>query len=171
MTRPRVHIREKSAGDVAGCLALVRAVHERDDYPRHLPDDAHGFLFPTYETDAWVAEHDGVVVGHVALHDAAVDPTLPAAQRATGLPSDRLAVLARLLVSPQHRGAGLGRELLQTATARARGRGQRAVLDVVQDAAAPVRLYEAQGWQRLEPLSLPIPGGASLDLWVYLAPL
>jgi len=166
-----VHIREKSASDVAGCLALVRAVHERDGYPRHLPEDTHGFLSPPYETDAWVAVDRDVIVGHVALHDAAVDPTLATAQRATGLPPDRLAVVARLLVGTQHRRAGLGRALLQAATARVRERGQRAVLDVVQGATAPVGLYEAQGWQRIEPLRLPLPSGAVLDLWVYLAPL
>ena len=110
------------------------------------------------------------MLGHVALHDAAADPTLPAAQRATGLAADRLAVVARLLVSPDARRRGLGRTLLCTATAAAHAHGLRPVLDVLQADSGPVRLYEATGWRRLEPLTLPIEGHPALLLWVYLGP-
>ena len=44
------------------------------------------------------------------------------------------------------------------------------VLDVHQSSAAPIRLYERAGWQRLEALALPIAGRAPLPLWVYLGP-
>jgi hypothetical protein len=44
------------------------------------------------------------------------------------------------------------------------------VLDVVQDAAVPIALYEATGWTSLEPLTLDFKDGTSLDLWVYLGP-
>jgi len=165
-----VLIREKAERDASACLALLLAVHDLDGYPRYLPEDAQGFVTPEYETDAWVAEQDGAVVGHVALHCASVDPTLRAAQRATGLPPERLAVVARLLVDPHFRRAGVGRALTATAIAHARRRSQRAVLDVVQDAAAPIALYEATGWTRLDPLRLEFEDSISLDLWVYLSP-
>jgi GNAT superfamily N-acetyltransferase len=167
---PAVIIRTRADSDLHACVALLLAVHVADAYPRHLPADVAGFLSPDHETDAWVAEACGEILGHVALHRAADDPTLAAAQRATGLAPSRLAVVARLLVSPGHRRQGVGQALLTTAMARACARGQRAVLDVVQDATAPVALYEATGWQRLEPLQLPLPGGVRLDLWVYLSP-
>lgn len=165
-----VLIRARSAADLEACVALLLAVHRSDGYPRHLPSDVGRFVSPDHETDAWVAVVRDEVVGHVALHRAADDPTLAAAQRATGLAPGRLAVVARLLVSPGHRRDGVGRALLDRAVARAGERGQRAVLDVVQDAAAPVALYEASGWERLEPLALHFPGDVRLDLWVYLAP-
>lgn len=44
------------------------------------------------------------------------------------------------------------------------------MLNIVQDAAAPIALYEATGWTRLEPLQLNFADGTSLDLWVYLGP-
>jgi hypothetical protein len=45
------------------------------------------------------------------------------------------------------------------------------VLDVVQDSAAPIALYEATGWTRLEePLRLALEDGRHLDLWFYVAP-
>ncbi len=165
-----VLIRARSGADLAACVSLLLEVHEADRYPRHLPSDVARFVVPEHETDAWVAEDRGRIVGHVALHRAADDPTLAAAQRATGLEPGRLAVVARLLVSPGRRRHGVGRALLDQAAACARERGQRAVLDVVQDAAAPVALYEASGWMRVEPLTLQLPGDVRLDLWVYLAP-
>ena len=165
-----MRIRPKADSDEPACLALLREVHRSDGYPRYLPDDSQRFITPPYESAAWVADDDGQVVGHVGLHHAAVDPTLMAAQRATGLEPDQLAVVARLLVAPRARRAGLGRALLETAATHARSKGQRAVLDVVQDAAAPIALYEATGWTRLEPLKLNFADGTSLDLWVYLGP-
>jgi len=48
--------------------------------------------------------------------------------------------------------------------------GQRAVLDVIRDAGAPIALYEAAGWIRVDALTLAVDDGTSLQLWVYLAP-
>ncbi len=117
-----------------------------------------------------MAECDGRVGGHVALHEAAVDPTLAAARRATGLPADRLAVVSRLFIAPDRRRAGLGRALLRYATSQAESRGQRAVLDVAQALTAPVAMYEAEGWQRVGSLALRVAADRVLDLWVYVSP-
>ncbi|HEX8496080.1 MAG TPA: GNAT family N-acetyltransferase [Actinomycetales bacterium] len=163
-------IRPKEPRDEAPCLDLLMRVHLSDRYPVYRRFVTTSFLTPPGETAAWVAVlDDGTVVGHVALHDAAPDPTLPAAQRATGLPADRLTVVARLLVSPDARGRGIGSALLHHAAAQARSRGQRAVLDVVQEAPGAVAMYEAAGWRRLEPVVLHLPDG-DLALWVYLSP-
>ena len=168
---PAVHIRAKQDSDTPALLPLLLAVHHADGYPRHLPADQAAFVTSRHETAAWVALRAGQIVGHIALHQASGDPTLRTAQRATELPPDQLAVVARLLVAPTIRRAGLGRQLLTTATEHAAARGQQAVLDVVQDAMAPIALYEAAGWSRLEPVTLGFDDGTSLDLWVYLAPM
>jgi GNAT superfamily N-acetyltransferase len=165
-----VQIRSKRDSDAAACVRLVREVHDADSYPRYLPADPATFINPPYETAAWVAEQDEVLVGHVALHAAEGDPTLPAAQRATGLPAKALAVVARLLVAPSARRQGLGQALLAHAVTQARASGQRAVLDVTRDAAVPIALYEADGWSRLEPLTMVFDDGTSLAMWVYLSP-
>lgn len=123
-------------------------------------------------------EVEGALVGHVALHDALDHPTLPAAQRATGLPAGQLAVVARLMVSPAAQGRGIGRGLLATAVEGACRSGRRSVLDVVQESAAAIALYESAGWRRLEPLTLELDGTTPeepagfppLQMWVYLSP-
>jgi GNAT superfamily N-acetyltransferase len=66
-------------------------------------------------------------------------------QRVTGLPVERLALLARLFVAPELRHSGLGRVLLRHAAAQAPALGRRAVLDVGKTLHSAVALYEAEG--------------------------
>jgi GNAT superfamily N-acetyltransferase len=183
-----VLIRTKLASDDEACVAVMAQTHAVDGYPRYWPAKPAKFLRAQGETDAWVAVldegpdddrldegPDGHVVGQVALHRAEAEPVLALAQEATGLPADRLAVLARLLVHPDVRGRGVGRALVRTATARAQATGRRAVLDVLQSTTGPARLYESEGWTRLGPTSLDLSGFGygdvpALQLWVYLSP-
>ncbi len=166
----RMRIRARADADIDACVALMHQPHVLDGYPRFWRDGPARFLVADQETAAWVAELDGAVVGHVALHQAAGDPTLPAGQRRTGLPAERLTVLARLLVSTAQRRAGVGRRLVATAIAHAHARQQRPLLDVIREDLGPVRLYESMGWERLEPLTLALDNGQALDMWVYLGP-
>jgi len=154
-----------------GCLRSAGdGIHRTDGYPQPLPADPAAFVTPSYETVAWVAESDGRIIGHVALHHPALDPTLQVAQHVTGLSPNRLALVARLLVDPTRRRLGVGRQLLAAATGHAASLGQRAVLDVFRDAGGPIALYEAAGWIRVDALTLAADDGTSLELWVYLAP-
>lgn len=163
-------VRPKALADAEELLALAYEVQRQDGYPRYLPDDLTAFITHKAEDIGWVAESAGRIVGHVALHRAAGNPTLPAAQRATGLASDQLAVLARLLVAPSVRRQGVAQQLIAVVLQHAQAQGQRVVLDVVKEAAGPIRLYEGLGWTRLEDVQLLIRDGAVLDLWVYLSP-
>jgi predicted N-acetyltransferase YhbS len=126
-------------------------------------------MTPPYESAAWVAEADGELLGHVALHRADRDPTLSAAARATGRTADGLAVLARLIVCPHLRRHGVGRALLEVALEHAGQADQRVVLDVEHGSQAEA-FYEALGWYRVEPLRLDLDRGRFLDLWVYVSP-
>lgn len=165
-----MRIRAKGDADAADCAALMVLTHQLDGYPRYLPDDLAGFVTSPAEITAWVAEDANGVVGHLALHRAEGDPTWDLAHAATGLPADRLAVVARLLVHPRWRRRGLARRLLQTADEHVRRQGRRLVLDVLQESAGAITLYEALGWTRLGAVTLPMDGWPDLELWVYLSP-
>jgi GNAT superfamily N-acetyltransferase len=164
-----VEIREKTAADAAACLELLTRVHRADGYPMRLGPD---FLTAGngQEAGAWVAESDGVIVGHVALRTSPESPTLHVAARATRLPVDQLALVARLFVDPQQRRTGLGRRLLRHAAAEAPKIGRRAVLDVGQRLGPAVALYESEGWERVGELHEPLDAETVLDLWVYISP-
>lgn len=166
-----MQIRLRSETDIEPCVALLRRTHEVDGYPVYLGNVSASFLSAyAREEIAWVAEIDRQVVGHVALHRTDLDPTLPLAQAASGLPAERLTVLARLLVSPDARRLGVARRLVQTAVAYAHACDLRAVLDVVTDAHGPIAMYTSLGWERVGALTLPVPEHPPLDVWVYLAP-
>lgn len=160
----------KRHADTADCAALMSLTHQLDGYPRYLPGDLAAFVTSADEITAWVAADVDGVVAHVALHQAEGDPTWELAHAATSLPPERLAVVARLLVHPRCRRRGLARRLLETADDHARGAGRRLVLDVLQETAGAISLYEALGWTRLGAVTLPLGSRPDLEMWVYLAP-
>jgi GNAT superfamily N-acetyltransferase len=77
-------------------------------------------------------------------------------------------LVSRLFVAPSERGRGTARTLLRTAVNQARSGGRRAVLDVGQDFAAAVSLYESEGWLRLGALGA---DDGMCAVWVYASPV
>lgn len=146
--------------------SLARVVHEVDGYPIYLPTDLQDFLVGSAAHGAWVAEEDGHLLGHVALHHRSWEGVMEFACHSTGLADDDLAVVARLLVSPAARRRGIGRRLLETATEMSRSLGLRPILDVAVRYEAAVRLYEDAGWRCLGSVGFPMPDGTTVDEYV-----
>lgn len=163
-------IREREDRDLGACSLLVRAAHFQDGYPARLPDDPGVFLWSHQAIAGWVAELDGQVVGHVALHNSSSRPVIELACQATRLPASSFGVVARLVVSPTARHVGIGQALLTTAVAHARSRGLVPILDVRKEATAAIRLYEAAGWISLGQITVTFEDGLTLDELVYLSP-
>ena len=92
------------------------------------------------------------------------------ARATTGLDDDRLIVLARLLVAPTARRRGVGQALFQRAAAEAVNLGRRAILDVLIEHTAAIRLYEESGWNRVGRVTWHLPDGRPLDEYVYISP-
>ncbi|MFE3452151.1 GNAT family N-acetyltransferase [Nonomuraea sp. NPDC059194] len=130
-------IRTRRPGDLAGCVAALRAVHERDGYPLAWPADPEEWLTPDGLIRAWVAEDDGVIIGHAALRGA--DPELPEAD----------ACLARLFVAPHARGRGDAARLLAAVEREGDGLGLRLGLDVADSGRGAIAFYERAGWRRI----------------------
>lgn len=165
-----MHVRQRRESDLPACVRVAAAVRDLDGYPVNLPGgDYLRFLASDEALGAWVAEEDGVLVGHVALHRRSSAPVLDLASRALGLSADRLAVVARLMVEPSRRGNGIGRALLEIATDGSWERGLWPVLDVVGDAAA-IALYERCGWTRAGEVTVTFGSGVTVDEVVFLGP-
>jgi len=137
-------IRIREPAELAGCVAVLRRVHEASGYPSRWPDDPGGWLTPRSLVAAWVAEHDGLIAGHVALVRGV---RLECLLRATGLPPGELGGITRLYVDPGARRRGLARALLEAATDSAAAHGLQPVLEVVADSLPAIALYERAGWQ------------------------
>ena len=114
-----------------------------------LPFPVEDFLVRPGEHAAWVAELDGVVLGHVAV----TAPSGDLADRfAAALPDrrpDDLAAVSVLFVALAARGLGIGGLLLDTAVAHVRAAGRVPVLDVVPTHAGAVALYRGRGWREV----------------------
>lgn len=123
--RPRRH------DDMDACVALLSAVHAADGYPLLWPADPATWLTPNHLLEAWVAEREHALVGHVALGTAVGDSAAPLWSAAAGRPPEKLAVVAKLFVSPRARGHGLGPALLREACAEACRRGLHPALEVL----------------------------------------
>ncbi len=164
-------IRNRSASDGGALEAIALATHRLDRYPMYLPADLRSFIVNEDALGAWVAEDDSGVLGHVALHPSSAKEVMDLAVLASGVAADRIAVVARLLVAPEARRRGTGRALLEKATQEAARLGRRAVLDVVEDHTAAIRLYEDCGWTRAGQVDWALPGDLPLREFVYLAPI
>lgn len=149
-----VLIRARRDADLGACADFVREVHSADRYPRFLQADIAQFLNPPDPFGYWIADLNGAVAGHVALVARGLPATMEIAASAIGKPADELAVVARLFVSPRTRGLGVGRMLLDAATAEARSRGLHPVLDVDTELSAAIALYESAGWTRAGKLTV-----------------
>ncbi|MEU6387738.1 GNAT family N-acetyltransferase [Streptomyces sp. NPDC046939] len=159
-------VRARLAEDMAGCVAALRAVHERDRYPVRWPSDPARWLAHDADGAGWVAHRDGRIVGHVLL----VPPD--GGDVAPGLlaPGTPVAVVSRLFVDPAARGQRIGASLLERAAREARRRGVRAVLDVVSTDSAAIALYERLGWEFLAMGQQEWGPGEVVDVRCYAAP-
>jgi GNAT superfamily N-acetyltransferase len=150
---------------------MAQEIHERDRYPIFLPDDLWSFLSHPSALGIWVAELEGRIVGHVALHASSMPGVVALASESLGVPPERLGVVARLMVSPRARRMGIGQLLLEWATREALERELWPVLDVVTDHAAGIALYERAGWRKAGVVTSELSTGKSFDEIVYLSPV
>lgn len=166
-------VRPRRPDDLEACVAALRTVHLSENYPAWWPSDPVGWMVPDGYAAGWVAIERGSagVLGHVCVVTGIEDP---AACAASGVPADRLVSVSRLFVTPAARGRGLslGARLLAAATAWSADRGLQLMLDVVEDGAPAIDLYERLGWRLVDrrPATWSTPEGEHWPVRVYLAP-
>lgn len=148
--RPSHRIRRRVDRDLDECVSVLAAVHEADSYPMNWPESPQSWLGRPTLLAAWVAQRKDQIVGHIGLSRGTEKDAAAAlwSARVGGCP-EGTAVVSRLFVRPEARGAGLGAALLNKALEEARARELQPVLDVVASDAPAVALYERLGWQFL----------------------
>ncbi len=159
-------IRRREESDLPGCAAVLEEVYVQDGYPVEGVDDALGWLTPDGLVDAWVAEADGKVVGHLCVTAERGEDAARLWQARDGRP---VGIMARLFVHPDARGHSLGEGLTVAAMKDAHERGTRLVLDVMEKDRAAIRLYERLGWDRLGEISHVV-GDRRVPAFAYVSP-
>lgn len=141
-------VRPRLEADVAVLAQVLADQQSGSQYPVRwpLPIPVEEFLVRPGEERAWVAELDGRVVGHVAVHslgDGLREPFVAA------LGTADLAELAVLFVAADVVGTGVGGRLHDTAVDWIIASGRQPVLDVVPVHARALEVYRHRGWREV----------------------
>lgn len=145
-----LRVRPAAPADVPTLVELMRAFYAESDYP--LPEAAAGRAFATLLADArlggaWLAEVDGLAVGHAVL-------TVSFSMEYGGLRG----FVDDLYVRPQARGHGVAAALLAAVREDAGTRGVRALhVEVGSENAIARRLYARGGYEDSGHLLLTLP--------------
>jgi GNAT superfamily N-acetyltransferase len=163
-------IRPRLDADIDECVRIAAVVQEHDGYPGRRPRDLRAFLVSSDALSAWVADDDGRIAGHVAVHGASLPIVMATAAAALSLDPSELAVVARLIVDPAMRRFGVGRALLEAGAAAARQHGRHPILDVATHYDAAIALYDSCGWRNAGEVTMVFGDGTELPSYVYVAP-
>ena len=164
-------VRRRTDRDLPGCVRALALVHAVDGYPARWPVDPADWLTPAGYSTGWVAEDpsSNAIAGHVCVVRGLDDPMVATLAR---VGPGRLAGVSRLFVTGPARGLGVGAALLAAASSWAATADVRLMLDVVEDDAAAVNLYERLGWRWVyrRPADWLNARGQRPALGIYLAP-
>ena len=142
---PLEGVRRRRPRDLGTCTRLLHRAFFEGLFPGTRPPDPRAWLEGPDVLDAWVAERDGDVVGHVALLRPSSD--LVRWREITGHLVDDVAVVGMLFVRPRYRGRGIGTAMVRAATDEARARGLVAVNEVVGPGPLPPVHPPGVGWR------------------------
>lgn len=146
---PLIAIRERTDADFHELGIVLRATHAKTGYPVVSVNEPTTFLTPSSTLKAWVATFNDKVVGHILVEGPSISNQAIAAHVQRGGDLDHVAVLARLFVSPDTQGLGLGKLLIKHAVAWAHSVGKRLVLYVLDKDIVATGMYEKLGWNRI----------------------
>ncbi|KRF14088.1 hypothetical protein ASG90_13335 [Nocardioides sp. Soil797] len=139
--RPRVET------DLAALSDVLARQQPASGYPHRwpLPFPVRDFVARRDQDRSWVAEVDGVVVGHVAVGPPTGEEGTAFVEATGRSGAEELALVAVLFVDPSVKGTGVGGRLIATAVDWARARGRLPVLDVLRGPV--IEVYRHLGWQ------------------------
>lgn len=166
-----MEIRARAAEDLERLAAVAARVQMEDRYPIALPAGGFGAFLTTPEpVAAWVAVVGDELVGHVALNGVTSRPVVQLVEHLRiggGTPI----YVARLLVDPDSRRAGIGGALLRHALDAAVAAKWSAYLDVVDTptAAPAIALYRRSRWTEIGSVAFEL-GGCDIEELVFAAP-
>lgn len=168
---PWLKVEPREPRDLPECVELLRSVHVADSYPKFWPPDPARWIATKREVPAWVVRDDSSTIqGHVGVQGVKPGPAADLWTAASGTDPELLLEVNRLFVSPAHRRQRLGEALLAEVVRYAHEQGAQPVLEVSQQGAAAIRLYERLGWRRVGEWELTVDEQRRLPLFLYLGP-
>lgn len=146
-------IRPRQDADIPALVEALEDVYRTDGYPIEGPAGATAFLSPAGLLAAWVAVHDGSVVGQIVVV-AGTEGQHPAVRAwvddggGDAESTTVVVVVARFFVRKRARCLGVGRALVEESCGWARERDLKIVMNVMSKDLDAMRLYEKVGFRR-----------------------
>jgi len=168
---PSLVIRPRQDSDLEQAGQALADVHATDGYPVEGVADPVDWLKPAGLLNAWIAELDGQIVGHVAVSEP--HPGDDAARLWMEQSDDTaqdIAVLGRLFVKRSARGRSIGEQLARAAVTATARQNKRMVLDVMEKDQDAIRLYERLGLKRIGVATHHFGEGQETTAICYLVP-
>jgi len=139
-------VRSRTDDDLNACVDVLQRVYDANGYPVQGTDNAEDFLSKGFIQEAWVAVHEGEIVGHVSVSTPDDSDVSVALWRKLHPEHAGIAVLGRLFVDPRQRGGGAARLLLQAAEVWSQQTNVRLILFALDKDQGAMRLYRRQHW-------------------------
>lgn len=143
-----VSIRRRTDADVEACISALRVLYESENYPQGANRDLNYFLTNEKNQQAWVAEVNDEIVGHVSTSRIAHDPAMDLWKSLHPNDADSISLLSRLFVLPEYRKLGAGVKLMDAAVESNKKESNHLLLGVMANREAAIRLYDRLGWIR-----------------------
>lgn len=164
-------IRPRQDSDLVQAGQALVEVHSTDGYPVEGVADPLAWLKPVGLMNAWVAELDGEIVGHVAMSEP--QPSDDGARLWMEQSDDKaedIAVLGRLFVKRSARGRSIGEQLARAAVTDSAAQGKTLVLDVMDKDQDAIRLYERLGLKKIGVATHHFGDGDTITAICYVVP-
>lgn len=145
-----VFVRDRRPGDLEALVGIAERVRALDGYPVYLRDGGlRRFLTQPSSLDAWAAERDGTLVGHVVLNAQTSAPVM------------------QLVAQRDH-----DREAAFVARRAATAQALVPILDVVTTGSSTpaIALYRSAGWREIGRTSFGVDDGQELKELVFEGP-
>ncbi|CAK3919558.1 GNAT family N-acetyltransferase [Lecanosticta acicola] len=162
-------IRQRRDSDIESCVSVLGRVQKQDGYPVAVAD-FRAFLTPKTLEQAWVAEHNGQIVGHISVSAAQVGDVAVDLWRRRH-PDDHIAALQRLFLAPEYRGCGLASKLIENAVHWSHQKGYRhLVLYALRKDLKAARLYDRLGWEHFDTGMFAYGDGQEMEALCFSSP-
>lgn len=171
MTEPERTVRERQDNDLPVLAAVLERVYAHDGYPVEGIADPRAWLEHPHEIQSWTAVVDDVPVGQVTLTEAQPEDDAARAwiERTGGSVTD-IAVMARLFLDPDQRGAGLAGFLILALRHHAQVISRSVVFDVMAKDTAAIHLYDRFGAEQIAEVTHHFGDGRTEPALVYAFP-
>lgn len=166
-------IRPRTDADLGDCVAVLQVLYETEKYPLGANRNLRDFLTDKKNQQCWVAvagtDNGDTIVGHVSTSSTAWDVGIDL-WRDLYPDTKETALLSRLFVLPQHRGAGVAAKLVEAAAAFNAKQEVRLLLTVAADSRAALRLYRRLGWVEYGRPMITLPDGETVNAIAFAGP-